>query len=133
MPRMGFNMYEITKFAQSKTFFDYDPFLFSASEEENLWKRRLFCFSSFLQKLLIIPFALFYKGFKSLFRAFGVLMGFSSLFITLGVSPAARRFFLKRMEMMGSDLGDWVLLPFAVFLCLFRLILASTVAPRLYA
>ncbi len=124
-------MLDIAKFADSKSFFEYDPHL-CTREEGSFWKERLTYFFAFLRKIAVLPFALCYKVFLTALRLVGLGISFSFVLITLGFSLSARTRFLEKMERFGVELADWLLLPFAILTCLLKLALARNVYPRIY-
>ncbi len=125
-------MLEVAKYTSSKSFFELDPFLFSANQIANSRKGRFFCFFLLLKKIGILPFALLGKGIKTSFRVFGIVLGFSSILLSLGLSSSSRNFFKERMEALAADISDWIVYPFGIAICLIRLILAITIHPRIY-
>jgi hypothetical protein len=92
---------------------------------------RLVCFALFIKRLLVLPFALGFKAYKTIFRLIGVLLGALFVLLTLGISENARNFFLRRASYLSKDFMDWLLLPFALITCLIRLGLASLFHPGL--
>ncbi|MES2272897.1 MAG: hypothetical protein V4487_01745 [Chlamydiota bacterium] len=116
--------------AESRSFFEIsgDPrFL-----QFNSFQSRLLCLKDFFKKIILLPLALLYKAYKTIFRVVGLSFGAALLGVTLGSSTSAREFFVERVSALAKDLADWILLPFAVFACFFRLILAFLVHPNIY-
>lgn len=87
-------------------------------------RRRLHCAVDFLKKLSIIPFALFFKAYKTFFRVVGVGLSASLMLLTLGLSVSAREWFVLRMVELAKDVTDWVLWPFSIAAYLTRLLVA---------
>lgn len=125
-------MLDIARFTDSKSFFEYDPYLCAREEEVSFWKERWVYFFAFLRKLLVLPFALIYKALLTVLRLVGLGVSFGFVLLTLGLSLSARSRFFEKMERFGMELADWILLPFAILTCLLKLALASTVYPRIY-
>lgn len=122
---MGFSYY-----SDSQTFFEI------SSETQvvqfNSLQGRLLCLKDFFKKMAILPFALLYKAYKTLIRAGSLLVGTFLLVLTLGTSIGTRKFFVDRIEVLAKDLADWILLPFAVAVSFFRLVLAFLIHPNFY-
>ncbi|HSX25488.1 MAG TPA: hypothetical protein VLE89_00595 [Chlamydiales bacterium] len=117
------------EFSNSKDFFEI------ADEDLvqlNTFHGRLLCLKDFLKRLAILPFALLYKAYKTFFRALGVLLTAGLILITLGTSCRLRELFVERVSSFAKDLADWLLLPFAILTCFFRLILAFAIHPQMY-
>jgi tetrahydromethanopterin S-methyltransferase subunit G len=93
---------------------------------------RLFCIKDFFKKVLFLPLALIQKLAKTAGRAVGVCFGALVILITVGSSPAARELFVNRVGALAKDLADWILLPFALLGCFFRLLLALFIHPSFY-
>jgi hypothetical protein len=114
--------------ASSKEFFE----IAIGPQPENSLGARLLCLGDFLKRLLLFPLALAGKLCKTGFRVLGI--GFSAFFllITLGSVQKARELFIERIVVFAKDVGDWILLPFALLLCLVRLFLALLIHPGFY-
>ncbi len=99
---------------------------------ENTFAGRLLCVKDFLKRVATLPFALLYKVYRTLGKGVGV--AFSALFVllTVGSSPAAREFFLRRITAFTKDLADWIFFPFAVVGCFLRLLMALAIHPTFY-
>lgn len=124
---------DLSAFASSKAFFEFssdnlDPKM----AEFHSMKGRAQCFAALLEKLVILPFAVLFKLYKTFFRSVGVVFSAVILLATFGTSEAAREFFVRRVSSLATDLADWVIYPFAIFICFSKLILASIVHPALY-
>lgn len=124
---------QCSHFAESKTYYSFfeeiDPKLFCA---ESSVKSRFSILKIFIKLLLLAPFGLLYKAFKSALRVLGVFCAASILLLTLGTYGSARVFFLKRLFSLAKDLGDWVLFPFAFCLISLRFLLALLVSPSIF-
>jgi hypothetical protein len=99
---------------------------------ENNWESRLLCLKDFLKRCALFPLALLLKGWKTLMKGVGVGCATLLLLLTLGNSSLAREFFLERVTSLAKEIADWILLPFALLSCFFRLILALAIHPNLY-
>jgi len=95
-------------------------------------KGRLTCFGVLVEKVCQLPFALFFKGYKTFGRLISSALGALFLLLTAGISSWAREFFIRRMTIFSKDLGDWLLFPVAACTCFVRLLLACTIHPGLY-
>lgn len=95
-------------------------------------KGRLICLGLFIEKLFILPFALFCKSYKTFFRFLAAGIGAALLLLSAGISVQAREFFMRRCTTLSKDLADWVLFPIAAATCFVRLLLSCTVHPALY-
>ena len=124
---------QFSESADSKTYFDLlnsvDPRGF---HQENPVRSRLFALAVFFELFLFLPFGIFYKLYKTFFRALGLGWAAGLLLLTLGTSNSTREFFLRRIGSLAKDFGDWVLFPFAVLSCLGRLLLAAAFSPSLF-
>lgn len=126
-------MLELRKSSTSKAFFEFDPFAdLPKGVDLDSWKSRLYCFLGLLRKIAMLPFSLIYKALKTCFRVSGVFLGIVAVLITLGVAPDSRKFLLDRMVSLGTDIADWILLPFAILVCFLRLLLASVISPAIF-
>jgi len=93
---------------------------------------RVFCFVSFFKKIFLLPFAIIYKAIKTAFRATSIIIGFSLVLFSLGLSEEARRFFIRRISLFAFDIGDWLLFPLAIIVFFFRHIFAIVIHPRIH-
>lgn len=93
---------------------------------------RFECFKVLVQKILYLPFGLFFKFFITFVRAIGVLVGFAGLALRFRKFPSAKEFFIQRFVMFSRDIADWLALPFTLFYGLVRLLLGCIVHPALY-
>jgi hypothetical protein len=59
-------------------------------------------------------------------------LGLSFFVLSLGMSVPMRDFFIRRVSALGKDVVDWVLFPFAIVTCGFRLLLASFILPSFF-
>jgi len=100
--------------------------------EDHSFRGKLLCLQDFLKKILILPFALLYKAYKTVLRALGVIWSAILVTATLGTSEGLRQFFVERVAALAKDLADWVLLPFAIISCFFRMLLAFLIHPNFY-
>lgn len=115
-------------YAESKYFFEIS----NGPQLDNTFQSRLLCLKDFLKRCVVFPFALLIKACKTAFRAFGVCFGAGLILITVGSSACAREFFIARIAAFAKDLADWLLLPFALIGCFFRLMLAFLIHPNFY-
>ena len=123
----------LSLYAESQTFFDHCCEVADGKLADfQSMRGRLRCFLVLLEKISILPFALLYKLYKTSFRFAGLLLSGILLLLTLGTSPGAREFFVRRISSLACDLADWVLYPFAIFSCFSKLLLAALVHPALY-
>ena len=93
---------------------------------------RMTCLGSLIEKLLVLPLALFCKAYKTVFRVAGFAFSAALVLASLGISTSARELFVRRTVSLSKDFTDWLLLPLAMTTCLMRLALAFTVHPALY-
>lgn len=114
--------------AESQSFFEIS----NGPQLDNTFQARLLCLKDFLKRVFVFPVALLIKACKTFFRAFGVCFGAALIIITVGSSASAREFFIVRIATFAKDLADWLLLPFALIGCFFRLILAFVIHPNFY-
>ncbi len=98
----------------------------------NSLRQRLLCVKDFLKKAALLPFALLFKIYKTLFRSAGLFFSLLFLIATFGASSSIRKIFFERASALSKDLADWILYPFAVAVCLGRLLLGLTIHPDLY-
>lgn len=101
-------------------------------QPDNTLKARLECLKDFLKRALGFPFSLIGKACKTVLRFFGICLSATLVLITLGSSTSARELFIDRTVSFAKDVADWILLPFALALCFFRLILAFLIHPNFY-
>ena len=101
----------------------YSQAFFELSSQLDV-RKRSFCLKEFLKKISILPFALFFKIYKTFFRLVGV--GLSGVFValSLGLSVSAREWFVLRITEFAKDLSDWFLWPLSILAYLIRLILS---------
>lgn len=111
--------------------FDCDGFRSEMSGFRSL-DGRLYCFKAFVQKIILLPFAILFKATITFFRALSLFLSIAFVVGSFGSSVAAREFFFRRVMFFSRDLAEWVLFPFVVILGLFRLILGSTLHPAVY-
>lgn len=116
------------KSADSQTFFEIG----NGPQLENNLQARLLCLKDFFKRCLLLPGALLLKVGRTFLRGLSVCFGAALILITLGSSSAARKFFIERISAFAKDLADWILLPFAIVGCIFRLILAFLIHPNFY-
>jgi len=120
-------------YAESQTFFDFSCEVADAELGDfHSIRGRARCIAILLGKILIVPFALLYKLYKTCFRFLGLFISGALLLVTLGTSNGAREFFVRRVSSLARDLADWVLYPFAILSCFSKLLLASLIHPALY-
>ena len=115
-------------YSDSQSFFEIS----NRPQVENTLDARLMCLKDFLKKCAVFPFALLVEVLKTLWRGVGVCFGALLIVITLASSSGARAFFIERVSIFAKDLADWILMPFALIVCFFRLILAFVIHPNLY-
>lgn len=118
-------------FSNSSSYFEVSVPMFSVSRS-NSAQARLVCVAAFFGLILFLPFIIAFKILKSLFRGVGVLLGLSFFVLSLGISVPMREFFIRRVSALGKDLVDWILFPFAIATCAFRLLLASFILPSFF-
>jgi hypothetical protein len=119
--------------ASSEGFFNCsEPLAEPDIAEFNSVRGRLLALGRFFKTLLSIPLAFAYKAYKTTLSFLGVGLGVFALILTLCSSLATREFFVKKFVQLAKELADWVLWPIAALLCLFRLLLASSLHPALY-
>lgn len=105
--------------------FVYDSqFFFDLSEvaREGLLSRKTL-FLKWVQAFFLLPFACFYKAIRTFFRALRLGVVSLSFLFCLGVLDGQKARLEKKAKILGLDLADWFLLPFACFSCTMRLIL----------
>lgn len=112
----------------SKEFFEISDHI----QQPNTLKARFLCLKDFLKRCLVFPFALVMKACKTVVRAVGICLSLVFVLITLGSYSRAREAFVNRVSSFAKDLADWFLLPIAIVVCFFRLILAILIHPKLY-
>jgi hypothetical protein len=115
-------------YSSSQSFFEIS----NGPQLENTLEARLVCLKDFLKRCAVFPLALVAKAFTTFWRGIGVCFGALLIVVTVASSSGAREFFVERIAIFAKDLADWLLLPFALIVCFFRLILAFIVHPNLY-
>jgi len=115
---------KIKSLANSKTYYEISNYI--------LREDRFGYFKIFLRIVAALPFAIATKILKTLTRCAGICVCGIFLILTLGMSKALREIFVAKVSSFAADLADWVLFPFAVTICLSRLILATVVHPVLF-
>lgn len=120
-------------YAESQSFFDSacEAVDVKLSDFESI-RGRARCLFILLEKLIVLPFALFFKVYKTSFRVLGLALSITLLLVSLGTSIGIREFFIRRVSALARDLADWILYPFAVFSCFSKLFLAALVHPGIY-
>ena len=78
----------------------------------------------FLRMLSLLPLAIFFKLWRTSLKALAVLTSGFFLTLTFGVSKGLRELFISRVSAFAINLADSALLPFALAVCLLRLVLA---------
>lgn len=123
----------LSVYAESQSFFESSCEVADVkfSDFESI-RGRARCLFILLEKVIVLPFALFFKLYKTSFRFLGLALSASLLLVTLGASVGIREFFVRRVCSIARDFADWILYPFAVFSCFSKLILAAFVHPGLY-
>ncbi|MBX7067136.1 MAG: hypothetical protein K1X28_07890 [Parachlamydiales bacterium] len=101
-------------------------------QPDNTFRARLQCLKDFLKRVIGFPLALISKFCRTILRTISIFFAAVFVICTLGSSSGARDFFVDRIVIFAKDLADWVLLPFALILCFFRLILALIIHPDFY-
>ncbi len=104
------------EYSYSQTFFELSDDFYP--------RRRMQCVKDFFKKVVILPFALFFKVYKTFFRVAGVCLSGGLMLVTLGVSVSVREWFVLRMGELGKDLTDWFIWPFSIAAYLTRLLIA---------
>jgi hypothetical protein len=99
---------------------------------ENGIKGRILCLKDFFKKCLLLPFALVFKGLRTVSRFMGIILIINFLLLTLGSSASIRRLFIQSMSGFAKDLADWILLPLAFVGCFLRLLMALFLHPNIY-
>jgi len=115
-------------YSSSQSFFEIS----NGPQLDNTFDARLICLKDFLKRCAMFPFALVMKALKTFWRGIGVCFGAALILITVASSSGAREFFVERIVIFAKDLADWLLMPFALIVCFFRLILAFMIHPNLY-
>ena len=95
-------------------------------------KGRIHCVALIFEKLAVLPFALFSKTCKTFSKAVGIFLSAAFLAATLGSSGGVRELFVNQAASLAKDLADWVLFPFAIFICFSKLLFASIVHPAVF-
>lgn len=120
-------------FSESSSYFEVSiPVFSSRAARLNSAEGRFLCVAAFLGLILFLPFIVVFKIVKSLFRCIGVLLALSFFVLSLGISVPIREFFIRRVSALGKDAVDWILFPFAIITCGFRLLLASIILPSFF-
>lgn len=96
------------------------------------FKGRVFCFASLVESLAVVPFFLFCKGCKTVFRVMGLGLGAALVFLSLGGSSGVRGFFFRRAVALAQDLADWVLYPFSLVVFVGKLLFSILFSPAFY-
>ena len=102
------------KSSHSQLFFDLS--------KENFGRRRLACLKEFCIHIVLLPFALIAKVYKTFFSLLAVAVSASAVVISLGLSVSSRDWFIRCMVHLAKDLSDWFLWPVSVVICLMRLL-----------
>ena len=102
------------KSSHSQLFFDLS--------RENFGRGRLAYLKEFCTHIVLLPFALLFKAYKTFFSLLAVVVSASAVVFSLGLSVCARDWFIRRMVHLAKDLGDWFLWPVSVVVCLLRLL-----------
>ena len=100
--------------------------------QPNTLKARFLCLKDFFKRCLIFPFALVLKACKTIFRVLGTCFSLAFVLVTFGTYSRSREIFVSRVSSLAKDIADWILLPFAIIVWVFRLILAVLIHPNLY-
>ena len=93
---------------------------------------RFYCFKVLIQKILSLPFALFFRSVVTIFRIFGFFLGTLSFIGSLGRSRRTQEFLSRRGSFLAKDLADWMVFPFVVTMGLIRLLLGFVLHPMFY-
>lgn len=125
---------DIKSMAESKVLFSsycniYDPSCLRFSSI----KGRFLALLQFAKSLFLIPVAIYYKLLVSIKKVIGFGFSLLALISTLALSSMIRGYFLKRLDILTKDLGDWVLYPFALFSFVARQLVGIFIHPRLSA
>ena len=120
---MGFSSY-----SNSAIFLDSNLLLGSANAQD-----RKALFKIFFETLLILPFAIAYKFLRFIFRVIGLVFSIGLLALTLGSCEGIRKFFLRKVSLVASEVADWILYPLAVIGCFLKLFFAMLVHPAIFA
>lgn len=99
---------------------------------DNTLQDRLGCAKDFFKRCALFPLALVVKALKTIWKGVGVCFGAGLVIVTAACSAGAREFFIERIVILAKDLADWILLPFAIVIRFFRLLLGVLVHPSLY-
>ncbi len=120
-------------FESSEGFFNYrEPLARAEVAGFSSIRGRVLALIRFFKMLITLPVALVYKSHRTAFSFLGVGISVAALLLTLCNSSSLREFFIKKVTKLAKDLADWFFWPFAVVLCLSRLLLAAFIHPALY-
>lgn len=114
--------------SESRSFFEIP----NDFQMDNTVRERLLCLKDFLKRCCILPVALVVKSYKTFFRGLGLLLATFFIVVTIGSPAFVRQFFINQMSLLAKDLADWILLPFALISCFFRMIMGLIVHPSIY-
>ena len=96
--------------------------LFFDLSRENFGRGRFAYLKEFCIHIILLPFALIVKVYKTFFTLLAVAVSALAVVFSLGLSVCARDWFIRRMVHLAKDLGDWFLWPVSVVVCLLRLL-----------
>lgn len=114
--------------ADSSSYFEVS----GGTQLDDTFEDRLACVKDFFKRCALFPLALFVKVLKTVWKGIGVCFGAGLVIVTLACCAGAREFFIERIVVFAKDLADWLLLPFAIVVRFFRLLLGVVVHPSLY-
>ncbi len=95
------------------------------------FRGRFLCFELVCKRLIVLPFALIAKLFRSLSMIAKCLFAIAFVFLTLGRSCTARSFLHRKMTDLSRDVEDWIVFPIVVLSCLGQLLLGAFIHPKL--
>jgi hypothetical protein len=93
---------------------------------------RFLCFAMLMKEILLFPWALFCRACVSFFRLFVLVCATFCLLVTLGLSDAARDFWIRRVFVVVIDALEWVILPVVAIAFVCKLLVAAVLHPALY-
>ncbi len=122
---------DLKEYTYASSYIEPNPICFSPKYSDFFsLKGRFITLLGLGKKILILPFALFFKVYKSFFKIIKVLATLTYVFLTLGLSKDTRRNFAEKLSFLGKDLADWIIFPLALFIFLLRHLLGATLHPK---
>ncbi len=111
--------------------FNCDAFCVELGQFRSI-KGRLICFKMLFQKMIFLPFVLFFKVLTTLFRAIAFTIGAIAYIASLGSSCRAQELFAQNGTAFAKDLADWICFPLIVGVGFFKLFVGATLTPAVY-